>query len=62
MYIDINEYVRQETMIKCTDYDTYSRTKDPSPFLLVIIQTHQLASTEGPLVDEAAAKSWRIYE
>ena len=40
---------------KCANYGTYSAAKGPLPLLLDIIQTHQLAPTGDPLVDEDAA-------
>ena len=33
---------------KCTGYDTFIAAE---PFIIVIVQTHHLASTEYPLVD-----------
>ena len=42
-------------MKKCTDYDTYCGANDLSPFLLDVIESHQLAPTGDPLVDEDAA-------
>ena len=41
---------------KCTECDTYSGAKDPLPFPLDIIQSHQLAPTGDPLVDELQFK------
>ena len=53
---EMNISERSEVEVKkCTDNDTYSAAKDPLPLLLHIIQTHQLAPTEDPLVDKDAA-------
>ena len=40
---------------KCANFDTYSAAKDPIPFLLDIIQSHQLAPAGDPLVDANSA-------
>ena len=51
--IEMNTLERSEIKIKkCTDYDTYSGCRDPLPFLLGIVQTHQLAPTGDSPVDE----------
>ena len=55
-FIEMNISERSETEMRtCTDFDTYSAAKDPLPFILDIIQTHQISSTGDSLVDSDVA-------
>ena len=58
---EMNISERSEMEIrKCTDFDTFSAAKDPLPFLLDIIQKHQLAPTGDSVVDANVAMQFTI--
>ena len=53
---EMNISERSEVEVrKCMDFNTYSAAKDPLPFIIDIIQTHQLAPTGDHLVDSVVA-------
>ena len=48
---------------KCVDFDTYSSAKNPLPFIVDVIQTHQLAPTGDSLADtDSAVQSYRTMK